>query len=65
MAAPAGRQTDERLYANYQTYTTKEGSPALFGPNHARLLALKKKYDPANFFRRNANIAPSTARRDE
>ena len=52
-------QTDERLYANYQTYATKEGSPSLFGPNHARLLALKKKYDSANFFRRNANIAPA------
>jgi FAD/FMN-containing dehydrogenase len=52
-------QTDERLYANYQTYTTKEGSPSLFGQNHARLLALKKKYDPQNFFRRNANIAPA------
>lgn len=49
-------QTDERLYANYQTYATKEGASSLFGPNHARLLALKKKYDPENFFRRNANI---------
>jgi FAD/FMN-containing dehydrogenase len=54
-------QTDERLYANYQTYATKEGSPSLFGPeNHARLLALKKKYDPENFFRRNANISPAS-----
>jgi hypothetical protein len=54
-------QTDERLYANYQTYATKEGSPSLFGPeNHTRLLALKKKYDPENFFRRNANISPAS-----
>lgn len=52
-------QTDERLYANYQTYETKVGSRSLFGPNHDRLLALKNKHDPANFFRRNANIAPS------
>lgn len=53
-------QSHERLYANYQTYATREGSPSLFGPNHARLLALKKKYDPENFFRRNANIAPAS-----
>jgi FAD/FMN-containing dehydrogenase len=50
-------QSSERLYANYQTYNTDDGAAALFGPNHARLLALKKKYDPTNFFHRNANIA--------
>ncbi len=55
-------QTDERLYANYQTYTTKEGASSLFGPNHTRLLALKKKHDPENFFRRNANIAPAAGK---
>src|SRR4051812_4537644 len=50
--------SDERIYANYQTYETKAGSPSVFGPNHRRLLALKNRYDPANFFRRNANVAP-------
>jgi FAD/FMN-containing dehydrogenase len=30
-----------------------------FGPNYDRLLALKNKYDPANFFRPNANIKPT------
>ena len=50
--------SDERIYANYQTYETKAGSPSVFGPNHRRLLALKNQYDPTNFFRRNANIAP-------
>ena len=49
-------QSDERIYANYQTYETKAGSPSVFGDNHDRLLALKKKYDPTNFFRRNSNI---------
>jgi hypothetical protein len=29
-----------------------------FGPNLARLAAIKKKYDPANFFRVNQNIKP-------
>jgi hypothetical protein len=52
-------KADERLYANYQTYETSAGSRSLFGENHERLLALKTKHDPANFFRRNANIAPS------
>jgi FAD binding domain-containing protein/berberine-like enzyme len=29
-----------------------------FGENYDRLLALKKKYDPANFFRMNQNVRP-------
>jgi len=29
-----------------------------FGPNLTRLAAIKKKYDPANFFRVNQNIKP-------
>ncbi len=53
--------SDERIYANYQTYETKAGSPSVFGPNHRRLLALKNRYDPTNFFRRNANIAPANS----
>ncbi|MBX3421174.1 MAG: FAD-binding protein [Pirellulaceae bacterium] len=48
---------NESLYANFQTYETAVGSPSLFGPNYERLLQLKRKHDPDNFFRRNANIA--------
>jgi hypothetical protein len=29
-----------------------------FGANYDRLMAVKKKYDPANFFRLNQNIKP-------
>ncbi|WP_018622546.1 FAD-binding oxidoreductase [Spirosoma luteum] len=32
---------------------------AAYGPNYDRLVALKTKYDPTNFFRLNNNIAPN------
>jgi len=34
------------------------GARAIFGPNLEKLRAVKAKYDPANFFRCNRNIAP-------
>ena len=30
-----------------------------YGPNHARLVDVKNKYDPTNFFRLNANVRPT------
>lgn len=32
---------------------------AAYGENYGRLVALKDKYDPANFFRLNANVKPT------
>jgi FAD/FMN-containing dehydrogenase len=32
---------------------------AAYGANYQRLAALKKKYDPENFFRHNQNIKPA------
>ncbi len=34
---------------------------ASFGANYARLVEVKGKYDPTNFFRVNQNIVPDTA----
>jgi hypothetical protein len=44
-------------------FLSEEESPdtirAAFGSNHARLVELKNKYDPTNFFRLNQNIIPA------
>jgi FAD/FMN-containing dehydrogenase len=45
----------------YVNYLGEEGPSAVkasYGANYGRLASLKKKYDPANFFRFNQNIPP-------
>jgi Berberine and berberine like len=47
--------------AYYLNYLGEEGEDtikAAFGPNYDRLMAIKKKYDPKNFFCLNQNIKP-------
>ena len=39
-------------------YDAKQRVRASYGDNYARLVTLKRKYDPTNLFRRNANIDP-------
>jgi FAD/FMN-containing dehydrogenase len=49
---------------SYVNYVSDEGDAfarAAYGPNYDRLVYLKNKYDPTNFFRMNHNIKPSKA----
>jgi len=48
-----------RMYLNYLSDEGEEGVRAAFGSNYSRLAALKKKFDPGNFFRLNPNIEPA------
>jgi len=48
--------------SSYSNYVADEGEAIAceaYGPNYDRLVALKNKYDPTNFFRMNHNIKPS------
>jgi FAD/FMN-containing dehydrogenase len=47
------------VYANNLGEEGTERIEAAYGQNYARLLALKNKYDPDNFFRLNQNIKPA------
>ncbi len=46
-------------YVNFMMEEGQERVRASFGENYDRLAAIKKKYDPANFFRVNQNIRPA------
>jgi len=47
-------------YVNFMMDEGQERVQASFRDNYARLTAIKKKYDPTNFFRINQNIKPAT-----
>ena len=49
-----------RAYVNYLGQEGADRVREAYGPNFDRLAALKKKYDPTNFFRLNQNIPPAT-----
>jgi len=49
-------------YVNFLTEDEGERVAASYGVNHARLQALKNRYDPGNVFRMNLNIAPANGR---
>jgi FAD binding domain/Berberine and berberine like len=47
------------VYINALNDETEERVRASYGINYERLVALKNKYDPTNFFRMNQNIKPT------
>ncbi len=47
------------VYVNYLGEEGEERVRAAYGINYQRLIALKNKYDPANFFHLNQNIKPT------
>ncbi|ADB31118.1 FAD linked oxidase domain protein [Kribbella flavida DSM 17836] len=50
------------VYLNFQGSATAADLAAAYPPaTYARLVAVKRRYDPANLFRLNHNIAPDTA----
>jgi FAD/FMN-containing dehydrogenase len=47
------------VYVNDLSYDDENRIRSAFGQNYERLAALKKKYDPENFFRLNPNVKPA------
>ncbi len=46
-------------YVNFMMEEGEGRIRATYGDNYNRLAAIKKKYDPTNFFRVNQNIKPA------
>jgi len=49
-------------YVNFMMEEGEDRIKATYGGNYERLVAIKNKYDPENFFRVNQNIKPNGAR---
>ncbi len=50
--------SEDGAYVNFMMEEGQDRVKATYGPNYTRLAAIKKKYDPTNFFRVNQNIQP-------
>jgi FAD/FMN-containing dehydrogenase len=53
-----GRYATGGVYVNFMPADETERVKAAYGSNYDRLVRLKKRYDPDNFFHLNQNIAP-------
>ena len=51
--------TTSAVYVNNLSDEGEDRARAAYGVNYPRLVALKNKYDPTNFFRMNQNIRPT------
>jgi len=53
--------SDGQVYFNFNSDMSGSNDLAkdAFGDNYKRLIGIKTKYDPDNFFRMNANIKPN------
>ena len=49
----------DRFYINEMMDETQEEVAVSYGDNYPRLVQIKNKYDPKNFFRSNGNIKPT------
>jgi FAD/FMN-containing dehydrogenase len=48
------------VYVNFMTEEEKDRVESAYGDSYHRLVALKDRYDPDNFFRFNQNVRPSS-----
>ena len=61
-----GKYAGAGVYVNFLSADQGENRlRAAYGENARRLAAIKSRYDPENFFRRNQNIAPKVWDRSE
>ncbi len=51
---------EEGVYVNFLTDEGEARIRASYGPNYERLVQIKNRYDPDNFFHVNQNIKPTT-----
>ncbi len=47
------------VYVNFMTQEEGDRVAAAYGPNHKRMVQLKKKFGPTNLFRLNQNVDPA------